>query len=355
MADDDSLSRRVARLHLSDLAGPSTNTGSTKADKRFWIPIDRRAVERVLANFTFDLHQPSLEAGLNTPLINLLRDFAETVGSRLVIEDTHKKAIFCAPPSSPSSTMPEGTLFLHSDHVVHGPYVVAFFDIKRKSRSTFSNDDRRQIMSYAHRLLAIEQTERTEVTAFLINDQIVQFCRCRVQSGGLEYETSHTVPVRRESGSSTIPEGLYQLHAFFTAGNLGYVPVSHPFSSLTHSDLLGSGGSSRVFAICDREDHVLKVMADEEDCERESAMLRIIEREKIPHVPRLIEAGQGALVLFPRATPIVAGQLHCRHALQVLDTLEAVHKISLYHRDICPVNLMLVEHNILVNDWGCKR
>jgi hypothetical protein len=130
-------------------------------------------------------------------------------------------------------------------------------------------------MSYAHRLLAIEQTERTEVTAFLINDQIVQLCRCRVQSsGGLEYETSHTVPVRRESGSSAIPESLYQLHAFFTAGNLGYVPVSHPFSSLTHSDLLGSGGSSRVFAICDREDHVLKAMAYEEDSERESRRRR---------------------------------------------------------------------------------
>ncbi len=40
-------------------------------------------------------------------------------------------------------------------------------------------------------------------------------------------------------------------------------------------------------------------MTDEEDSEHESAMLRIIEKEKIPHVPRLIEAGQGALWLSP--------------------------------------------------------
>jgi hypothetical protein len=42
-ADDDSLSKRVARLNLSDLVGASTNTkfnyDATKADKRFWMPI----------------------------------------------------------------------------------------------------------------------------------------------------------------------------------------------------------------------------------------------------------------------------------------------------------------------------
>jgi len=126
------------------------------------------------------------------------------------------------------------------------------------------------------------------------------------------------------------------------------MPVSHPFTSLMHSGFLGSGISSRVFAICNQDNHTLKVMTDEEDSEHESAMLRIIEKEKIPHVPRLIEAGQGALVLSPRATPIVVGQLHCRHALQILDTsaLEAIHKISLYHRDIHPANLILVGHDI---------
>ncbi len=181
----------------------------------------------------------------------------------------------------------------------------------------------------------------------------VQFCRCLcTSSAGLAYETSRAVPIHRESGSA-IPEGLYQLHAFFTAGNLGYMPVSHPFTSLMHSDLLGSGMSSRVFAICNQDNHILKVMTDEEDCAHESAMLRITEKEKIPHVPRLIEAGQGALVLSPRATPIVVGQLHCRHALQIPDTLETIHKISLYHRDIHPANLMLVGHDILINNWGC--
>jgi len=75
---------------------------STKADKRFWMPIDRQAVERVLADFVFDL-QPSLEEGLHKPLITLLHNFAEAVGS-LVAVDTHKKAIFLASPASPPST-----------------------------------------------------------------------------------------------------------------------------------------------------------------------------------------------------------------------------------------------------------
>jgi len=76
-------------------------------------------------------------------------------------------------------------------------------------------------MSYAHRLLVLEQTERTLITAFLINDKSVQFCRCLcTSSAGLAYETSCAVPIHRESGCGHA-EGLYQLHAFFTAGNLG--------------------------------------------------------------------------------------------------------------------------------------
>jgi hypothetical protein len=123
-----------------------------------------------------------------------LHNFAETVGSRLVVEDTHKKAIFRASPAGPA-TMPHGTLFL-PDHAVHGPYVVAFFNLKKSCSSTFSNNHRRQIMSYAHHLLTLEQSERTEVTAFLINDKIVPFCRCRcTSSAGLAYETSRAVPI----------------------------------------------------------------------------------------------------------------------------------------------------------------
>jgi hypothetical protein len=32
-----------------------------------------------------------------------------------------------------------------------------------------------------------------------------------------------------------------------------------------HSEFLGSGMSSRVFAICNQDNHILKVMTDEEE------------------------------------------------------------------------------------------
>jgi serine/threonine protein kinase len=213
-------------------------------------------------------------------------------------------------------------------------------------------------MSYAHRLMAIEQPHRTEVTAFLINDGIVQFVRCsRTPDGGFFCETSRTAPVRRPVPTDPIPEGLYQLYEFFMSKKislLGYIHVDHPFPSLALSHLLGSGSSGRVFAICGDDTRILKVVPEENEteCEAEAATLRMLATWGISHTPRLVEAGECALVMSPRAVPMQPERFCGRHALQILETLKAAHQHQLYHRDVRPANLMLVGEDVLVNDWG---
>jgi len=262
-------------------------------------------------------------------------------------------------PNKQPVLRPDGSLFLR-DEAQQAANLVTFLDLKvAKSNQRFTPTELGQMMGYSHSILMIEQPHRDEITSFILNPLVVQFVRARRNDGapnGVEYFFSPPESIRRVSDKDPIPKGLLQLFAFFNGlSGVGFSKIDHPFD-VSLGTFLGSGASSRVFSVYDKP-QVVKIYSNlssrTEDAVCEARNLRRV--SDIPHVPRLIEEGEGALILEPRAHEIIPGSLQRKHVLQILDVLKQTHSLGLVHRDLRPSNLLLVigqEDDILLNDWG---
>ncbi len=364
MLDDSSISTIIhglKKVKVSDIAGiasePEYYDHNKPALTRFWLSVNEAESAAALADFTFDIEHADREKKIDYKIFDRLKELCSKVqGDKFAVVDTRSTKILRASlQADKPSSMPDGVLFARP-YIENGQYVVGFFDYK-KSLKKFGKKQIGQIMSYAHRLLAVEQPERGEITGFLINDKSVLFLKAIcAHSGQLTFFMTEESSVQRKTANDPIPMGLHFLFSFFkSAPYLGYKPVVHPFGPrYPHSSFLGTGKSSRVFAISgeDNKDKVMKLLTDAAEAENEARTLTNLAEWKIPHVPKLIAHADKALILTPRAREIATAQFSRRHALQVLKTLKCVHERGIVHRDIRPANLMFVDKDVLVNDWG---
>ena len=75
-------------------------------------------------------------------------------------------------------------------------------------------------------------------------------------------------------------------------------------------------------------------------------------KAKIGHVPRLIDCGDGMLLMEPVASHFDRN-LRAPHIEQMITALEEIHRIGLVHRDVRPENILRVsDSEVLVNDCG---
>lgn len=369
----DSIEQSLERLSIKDQAAPrfSDYAGSATYTEfyqnvkpttavRFWF-------ESLLKTFSQDRLKKELifnvigkgkkEKDLETVLMELVCTICLYAGDHLFIRNTSKTPILRPSARHEPASMPDGCVFLTKDTPTHGAHVVAVFDLKKEKKKP-QRADIGQVLSYCHRILAVEQPFRKEVSAFVLNNRWIQFVRVRNTNPrgrmNFTYEMTPPVSVVRESFENDVPKGLQWLYVFFCAGffGLGFEDIDNPFDSeYVHTALLGVGVSTQgVYAIDQHPDYVLKLFKTNE-ARGEATMLKQLENLDVPHVPKLIKEHDRALILSPRCEHIY--HITCHQALQLLETLQHVHKHGFVHRDIRPANL-LVQRNgsILVNDWG---
>ena len=124
---------------------------------------------------------------------------------------------------------------------------------------------------------------------------------------------------------------------------------------------LGAGGMGEVYRARDtRLDRLvaLKISktAFDERFEREARAVAALSH---PHICALYDVGPNYLVMelvdgVPLAGPLPIGQA-VEYAAQILDALDAAHKMGITHRDLKPANVLVTKHGIKLLDFGLAK
>jgi hypothetical protein len=115
-------------------------------------------------------------------------------------------------------------------------------------------------------------------------------------------------------------------------------------SDVRVDQLLDSGASGRVYRVTIAgDDAVLKSFGKAEECRDERDILRHVESNDVPFVPRVLAAAETQLVLAPRGLSVTRDQpwITRQHALGFIETVGRLHECGVLHRDIRPENLVV--------------
>lgn len=92
---------------------------------------------------------------------------------------------------------------------------------------------------------------------------------------------------------------------------------------------------------------------DEADVTIEADALSMLNKNDVPHVPRLVCRVGDTLLISPVGKRLEKWELH--HCMELLDSLVAAHGLGVVHRDVRPSNVVEVsDGSALLIDWGCS-
>jgi hypothetical protein len=223
----------------------------------------------------------------------------------------------------------------------------------------FADEEKQQVISYNEYLLDT-QTYRPKVISLLCNPEWALLIESKKSDADITHTVSSTFRLDSDEGKDI----MARLFSMSMQDHCFCVP---DFSEYSVVNVLGAGSSSVVYKV--EKDNVFfaaKVHKTAQDCEAEYQVL--CKLAGISHVPKVAEKlGESAgshhkatLILSSVACPVEAPgftidrSLTCKDIFDMVDVLEAAHKLNIIHRDIRPPNLLLCEFGgVLVNDWGC--
>jgi hypothetical protein len=223
----------------------------------------------------------------------------------------------------------------------------------------FADEEKQQVISYNEYLLDTQPYCPTIVSS-LCNPEWAPL----IESKLCDADIAHTVSSTFKLDSDEEKDIISRLFSMSIEEHSFCVP---DFSGYSVVNVLGAGSSSVVYKV-QKEDTLFaaKVHKTADDCDAEYQVL--CKLAGISNVPKFAEkigeyAGshhRATLIMSPVSCPVEAPgftinrSLTSKDIFDMVNVLEAAHKLNIIHRDIRPPNLFLCEGGgVLVSDWGC--
>jgi serine/threonine protein kinase len=254
--------------------------------------------------------------------------------------------------------------------VKHGPsnalHTVGVIEYENIGGDSFSDDHKEKVIIYNEFALS-KQGYRPSIISFLCSSKwalLVYSYRERNETNLFKHKVSTEFQLQSEMALnifSTYCSMSLEDHKF-------YIPQIKEF---VLQDFLGSGSFSFVYkvhrAANDEKYYAAKVFKDYQHFRTEKATLELLETMKVKNVPRIVNISEATfggslrnvLILEPVADKLEAPgytdyrSLTLRDIEGAIETLEAMHKLKILHRDLRPPNLLLQSEGILISDFGC--
>jgi len=126
------------------------------------------------------------------------------------------------------------------------------------------------------------------------------------------------------------------------------------FTKICLKEYLGMGLSSIVYKIDWKNiPSAIKVFKFGYNSHDEAHALKFLNAENFQNVPRYIAHDDKSIIIRPVCEQI-GDQFQVSHALQLLSLLIHIHSMKIYHRDVCPENILLDTNNniLILANWG---
>ncbi|CAG8450475.1 13258_t:CDS:2 [Funneliformis caledonium] len=234
--------------------------------------------------------------------------------------------------------------------------VKTILELKVQKRSTgFSNEEKGQIVDYL-RVLTRQQPLRKLFAIFLSDGAyfyVMSFNRNINQYQ--EFKTNFRIGLRLFY--TLILRGSDYVRAFGSRSVNFRSQISSTRTKLIGirlEEFLGEGSSANVYRIrWNDRPAVIKTISDPNVLKREVEMLRFLNGSNIQNIPEYVAHDDKNIIIYP-VCKRVDKRFQASHARGLLQVLERIHSLKIYHRDVRPSNIMLnTENNSLtLIDWG---
>eukprot|EP01124_Arcella_intermedia_P032783 TRINITY_DN7706_c1_g1_i1.p1 TRINITY_DN7706_c1_g1~~TRINITY_DN7706_c1_g1_i1.p1 ORF type:complete len:543 (+),score=88.42 TRINITY_DN7706_c1_g1_i1:50-1678(+) len=206
-----------------------------------------------------------------------------------------------------------------------------------------------QLGRYLHRVI-LSSPHRTVCYGFLTDCNTIAFVKTSFsETEEYTYEVTDFVPFFKNGGNQL----LSLLHSHPSV--LGWSLPTFTTSKRTYvvSKNLGKGLTSQVW---ESENLAIKRILHkfEPQMANEHRILELFHSLKTPRVPQVVDFGPDFLVMTPCGENFIK---FSRNSIQdLIQTLQIIHQNGFIHRDIRPSNLIQVNEDVYLIDWGfaCK-
>ncbi|PKY53806.1 kinase-like protein [Rhizophagus irregularis] len=273
----------------------------------------------------------------------------------LIVKDTHNIGYLC-------ELMPDLSFFRKEDAVddAYIPMLVqTILELKAQKTSTgFSNEEKGQLLDYIH-ILVRQQPLRKLFAIFLSNGSY--FYVMPYDRDTNEYQQYET----------TFSNGLRLLHTlvsrnsdFIKAIGTRGVNFRSKISSTCVSptkiyleELLVEGSSAIVYRIKWRNSPaVIKSFKKVSDYNvlNEVEILQFLNDSNVQNIPEYVAHDDKNIIFYPVCSKIDKRFFRAKHARELLQVLERIHSLKIYHRDVRPSNIMIdtTNNSLILVDWG---
>ncbi|CAG8733187.1 4655_t:CDS:2, partial [Funneliformis mosseae] len=274
---------------------------------------------------------------------------------KITAKDTHDVGYL-------NGLMPDISIFKTED-VVEGAYiplvVQTILELKVQKRHTgFFNEEKGQLIDYI-RILVRQQPLRKLFAIFL-------------SDGSYFYVMSFNRHTKEyQEYLTNLTEGLRLFYTLILRKSdfvraIGVRSITFNFKhSHTRSrsinirleEFLGQGSSADVYRIkWNNRPAVIKIITDPDDSvtEREVGILKLLKNSNVQNIPEYVTHDSEKIIMYPVCKRINKKLFQAKHVRELLQILEKIHSIPIYHRDVRPSNIMLdtSTDSLILVDWG---